>query len=79
MNELVLEKKIPKNWAITYLDKIRLNKSKIVTPNKTKDQLFELYSVPAFNDKKPEMLLGSKIGSNKQTIEEGTVLLCKIN
>ena len=40
---------------------------------------FELYSVPAFEERKPEILPGEKIGSNKNTVAPGDVLLCKIN
>ncbi len=41
--------------------------------------MFELYSVPCHLDGAPEILRGRLIGSNKQTIAPGTVLLCKIN
>ncbi len=53
--------------------------SRGIVPNATPDTSFELYSVPAFETKKPEIVLGSAIGSNKQIVELGTVLLCKIN
>ena len=70
---------IPKKWKSWYLNEIRLDKSQTIIPNKTKDQKFELYSVPAYNTGKPEIISGRDIGSNKQTVEEETVLLCKIN
>jgi len=70
---------LPKGWATAYLNDVRLNKSHTVIPNKTKNKKFELYSVPSFSTNKPEIVNGSQIGSNKQTVDENTVLLCKIN
>lgn len=43
------------------------------------NQFFDLYSVPIFSTLMPENILGSKIGSAKQVIRKGDVLLCKIN
>ena len=54
-------------------------RSRGIVPNATPDTSFELYSVPAFDAKKPDIVPGSAIGSNKQIVEPGTVLLCKIN
>lgn len=42
-------------------------------------QTFELYSVPVFSTGSPEYLLGNTIGSAKQVVKKGDVLLCKIN
>lgn len=70
---------IPENWVSTTLGDIRLEKKQSIVPNKTPDQMFELYSVPNFVLDKPEIILGTEIGSNKQVVEEDTVLLCKIN
>jgi type I restriction enzyme S subunit len=50
-----------------------------IVPASTPDETFELYSVPAFEGKRPEVVTGGQIGSNKQIVEPGTVLLCKIN
>lgn len=41
--------------------------------------MFELYSVPSYEFGTPEIVKGKDIGSNKQTVEPDTVLLCKIN
>ena len=41
--------------------------------------MFELYSVPSHEHGTPEITPGRAIGSNKRTVEPGTVLLCKIN
>ena len=42
-------------------------------------QLFDLYSVPIFSTMLPEKTQGNEIGSAKQLIKKGDVLLCKIN
>jgi len=73
------EKELPEGWVRTTLGDIRIDQSKTIEPNKFSEQFFELYSVPSFELKVPEIVLGSAIGSNKQTVETGTVLLCKIN
>jgi type I restriction enzyme, S subunit len=41
--------------------------------------MYELYSVPTFPTRKPEVLDGSEIGSSKRPVQPGDVLLCKIN
>lgn len=43
------------------------------------EQLFDLYSVPIFSTLTPENIHGGEIGSAKQVINKGDVLLCKIN
>lgn len=53
--------------------------SKNVNPAKHKEHIFELYSVPVFSTDTPEIVKGEKIGSAKQCVENGDVLLCKIN
>lgn len=42
-------------------------------------QSFDLYSVPIFSSQRAENVLGRDIGSAKQVIKKGDVLLCKIN
>ena len=54
-------------------------RSRGIVPASTPAETFELYSVPAFETKRPEVVTGAEIGSNKQIVEPGTVLLCKIN
>ncbi len=60
------------------------NICKIVTdsinPKKQKNKLFELYSLPAFDDfKRPENVYGSDIESNKYLVPEKTILFNKLN
>ena len=49
-----------------------------VDPSKFPDETFELLSIPAFDAGKPEILKGNEIGSSKQIVQEGDVLLSKI-
>lgn len=70
---------LPQGWTWTTLGEVRLDESKSITPQKSPDQMFELYSVPSFNEGKPEIVSGDQIGSSKRRVESDTVLLCKIN
>lgn len=49
-----------------------------VDPSRHPDETFDLYSIPAFDSGHPEVLSGSAIGSAKQTVEPGDVLLSRI-
>jgi type I restriction enzyme S subunit len=73
------EQPLPQGWVWTTLGEIQLDLSNNIRPGSFPDTFFELYSVPSFDTKKPEILPGSEIGSDKQLVEVGTVLLCKIN
>ena len=42
-------------------------------------QTYELYSVPIYETGRPEFLTGKEIGSTKQQVSKGDILLCKIN
>jgi type I restriction enzyme S subunit len=70
---------LPSGWVWTELEEIQIDRRRSIVPNKTPNQKFELYSVPSFDSRKPEIVSGQQIGSNKQVVEENTVLLCKIN
>ena len=50
-----------------------------VNPLDNPDTVYELYSVPSFESQHPEIVKGSDIGSSKITVDEGDVLVCKIN
>jgi len=54
-------------------------KSETLDPTKFPAQTFELYSVPTFEHGTPEIVLGREIGSTKQRVQKGDILLCKIN
>lgn len=50
-----------------------------VNPLDNPDTVYELYSVPSFESQHPEIIKGADIGSSKITVDEGDVLVCKIN
>lgn len=70
---------LPEGWVWTTLDEVRYDISTSITPSKTPEQTFELYSVPSMETGRPEVVQGKEIGSSKRTVAEDTVLLCKIN
>ena len=49
-----------------------------VDPAAFPDEEFELYSIPAFDQGTPEIVPGSRIGSAKQIVHSGDVLLSRI-
>jgi len=51
---------------------------KSIDPRKTPDEMFELWSIPAFDAGRPELLRGSEIGSQKKVVSPGDVLLSRI-
>lgn len=50
-----------------------------INPSDTPDIIYELYSVPSYENQVPEIIKGKEIGSSKITVEDGDVLICKIN
>jgi type I restriction enzyme S subunit len=72
-------RELPDGWAWTSLDAVRVDKSRSITPKKMPEDYFELYSVPSFDEAKPQIVTGREIGSSKRTVSEQTVILCKIN
>ncbi|GAB3914472.1 hypothetical protein GCM10028803_60000 [Larkinella knui] len=70
---------LPPGWIKVNLGAINEFLSQIITPARQPDDWFEVYSVPAFPTHQPELLAGSSIGSVKQLVEPGDVLICKIN
>ena len=71
--------KLPDNWAYISIDDVNSYESKSINPLVMPNNIFELYSVPVFSTGNPEIVLGKEIGSTKQKVEKGDVLLCKIN
>ena len=71
---------LPSGWVEVELGELfRGNRRSSVVPAKESDRRFELYSVPSFETGAPERLYGSEIGSSKQEVAAGSVLLCRIN
>jgi type I restriction enzyme S subunit len=60
------------------LGDVLATKSGSVEPSKFPDEVFDLYSIPAFDQGQPEEVAGKNIGSTKQIVEPGDVLLSKI-
>ena len=75
----ITETNFPTRWSRTSLGQLSGQRGQSINPSKSPEQYFELYSVPSFTTGKPELVLGSNIGSNKQTVEPNSVLLSKIN
>ena len=71
--------KVPGNWCWVSLQTINQYRASSTDPSKYPDTLFELYSVPSSADNYPEIVSGCEIGSTKQSVQKGDVLLCKIN
>ena len=53
-------------------------KKRSVDPRKNPNEEFELFSIPAFDARAPEIVRGQDVGSSKQMLERGDVLLSKI-
>lgn len=70
---------IPDNWCWTRIECLNGYKSNTINPSQNENEIYELYSVPSFTDNYPEIIKGKQIGSTKQVVNEGDVLLCKIN
>jgi len=51
---------------------------KTTDPRNTPDEIFELWSIPAFDAGSPELLRGGEIGSQKKVVTPGDVLLSRI-
>jgi len=60
------------------LSEIMATKTGSVDPSKHPDEVFDLYSIPAFDRGTPEVIAGNEIGSAKQIVGPGDVLLSKI-
>ncbi|MBU6419251.1 MAG: restriction endonuclease subunit S [Proteobacteria bacterium] len=68
---------LPRGWSKVLLGDC-MGKSSTVDPQKSKQETFDLYSVPSYTGYEPEVQEGAAIGSTKQQVQEGDVLLCKI-
>lgn len=60
------------------LEEVIARKSGSVDPSKFPEEVFELLSIPAFDAGRPEVVPGRDIGSSKQVVQPGDVLLSKI-
>ena len=70
---------IPDHWKWVKFAFLNSFVSKTFDPTDYRDQSVTLYSVPSFPVGFPETVQGKEIGSTKQFVQSGDVLLCKIN
>jgi type I restriction enzyme S subunit len=70
---------LPDNWAAISIGSFRQQRSQTFNPGSAKEAAYELYSVPSHATGKPEIVSPSEIGSNKQHVAPGDVLISKIN
>lgn len=70
---------LPKGWTIATFGTLNEHKSRSVNPMLEPENNYELYSVPTFDTGRPEFIQGRNIGSTKQAVSEGEILVCKIN
>jgi type I restriction enzyme S subunit len=76
---VIPELSVPESWSKTTLADVRRDDTTTLSPAKHPDERFELYSIPAHETGKPELVKGRDIGSAKKTLSPDTVLLSKIN
>lgn len=50
-----------------------------ISPFKEPDTIFKVFSIPGYDANKPELLSGSKILSNKFTLDKPSILISKLN
>ena len=60
------------------LGELMATKSGSVDPSRFPDETFDLYSIPAFDSREPEVVAGRAIGPSKQIVRSNDVLLSKI-
>jgi type I restriction enzyme, S subunit len=65
-------------WKTVALGELMPGRGESVDPANYSDETFDLYSIPAFDSQTPEVLPGAQIGSTKQAVGTGDVLLSKI-
>lgn len=70
---------MPDKWCYVSIDDINIYKPHSVNPTNSPQFTFDLYSVPIYTTGMPEHVKGKDIGSTKQIVKNGDVLLCKIN
>lgn len=63
---------------MTTLGDVMVSRGGSLNPSAFPDEEFELYSIPAHDRGGPEVVLGSDIGSSKQIVQSGDVMISKI-
>ena len=67
-----------KRWPTRPLGDFVAKKSGSVDPLKFPDEVFDLYSIPSFDQGQPEVRAGNEIGSAKQIVKTNDILLSRI-
>jgi type I restriction enzyme S subunit len=70
---------VPENWCWVTVKSINKYRARNINPSDKGNTVFELYSVPSYDENYPEIVSGSEIGSSKQHVQKNDVLICKIN
>jgi len=65
-------------WPKVALGELMPGRGESVDPANHPSETFDLYSIPAFDSRQPEVLEGAQIGSTKQVVAPDDVLLSKI-
>ena len=66
------------NYKLVQVGRFLRPNVKSVDPCNTPDEVFELWSIPAYDAAKPELLSGRDIGSSKKIVFPGDILLSRI-
>ena len=65
-------------WDLISMGDIALRKGGSVDPKKHQGEVFELYSISAFDAGAPEVVAGSAIGSSKKAVQPDDVMISRI-
>jgi len=71
---------LPEEWEVVSVGDINLGGRQTVVPEEFPDEVFEYYSIPAYQDsRKPALAKGRSIHSQKLVLAQGAVLFGKLN
>ena len=70
---------LPSGWSCTKAGDFRRKRAATFCPSVASDEEYELWSVPSHARGVPEIVPAESIGSNKQFVSPGDVLISKIN
>ena len=65
-------------WNLISMEDIALRRGGSVDPKKHQGEVFELYSIPAFDTGAPVVVTGSAIGSSKKAVQPNDVMISRI-
>ena len=74
----VIKKELPAGWRWVKLVEFMPKSVNSLDPAIHPNEIFSLHSIPAYDSGKPEIVRGKMVGSTKQIIFSGDVLLSKI-